>query len=64
MISTIQHTWTDVNREFSDFGENLRDAARKIEFLDGFDILLAQGVVRNIALYIALALESMSTTII
>jgi hypothetical protein len=39
MISTIQHTWTDVNREFSDFGENLREAAGKLEFLDGFDIL-------------------------
>ena len=58
MISTIQHTWTDVNREFSDFCENLREAARKIEFLDGSDILLAQGVVRNIVPYKAIRKEA------
>ena len=58
-MSRICKLRTDVKREFSDFGENLSspvDNDRKIEFLDGFDILLAQGVVRNIVPYMTDAL--------
>jgi len=53
-MSRICKLRTDVKREFSDFGENHSSPVimtKKIEFLDGFDILLAQGVVRNNAPY-------------